>query len=74
MDGFSRTILHSDMNCYYASVEIMQNPKLRGKPVAVCGAVEDRHGIVLANHMRRNDSELKREWRVGKQRVCARSS
>lgn len=43
-----RTILHSDMNCFYASVEIMQNPRLRGLPVAVCGAVEDRHGIVLA--------------------------
>lgn len=43
-----RTILHSDMNCYYASVEIMEHPSLRGKPVAVCGAVEDRHGIVLA--------------------------
>ena len=43
-----RTILHSDMNCFYASVEIMRNPHLKGLPVAVCGAVEDRHGIVLA--------------------------
>ena len=43
-----RIILHSDMNCFYASVEIMMNPRLRGHPVAVCGAVEDRHGIVLA--------------------------
>jgi len=42
------TILHSDMNCFYASVEMMLNPKLRGKAVAVCGSTEDRHGIVLA--------------------------
>lgn len=44
----TRAILHSDMNCFYASVEMMLNPSLRGKPVAVCGATEDRHGIVLA--------------------------
>jgi len=43
-----RTILHSDLNCFYASVEMMLNPELRGKAVAVCGATEDRHGIVLA--------------------------
>ncbi len=43
-----RTILHSDLNCFYASVEMMLNPALRGKAVAVCGATEDRHGIVLA--------------------------
>lgn len=41
-------ILHSDMNAFYASVEMMLNPALRGKAVAVCGAAEDRHGIVLA--------------------------
>lgn len=32
----------------YASVEMMLDPKLRGKAVAVCGSTEDRHGIVLA--------------------------
>lgn len=43
-----RAILHSDLNCFYASVEMMLNPTLRGKAVAVCGSTEDRHGIVLA--------------------------
>jgi len=36
------------MNAFYASVEMMLDPRLRGKAVAVCGSTEDRHGIVLA--------------------------
>ncbi|MDD3021567.1 MAG: DNA polymerase IV [Alphaproteobacteria bacterium] len=44
----SRVILHSDMNSFYASVEMMLNPTLKGKPIAVCGSTEERHGIVLA--------------------------
>lgn len=43
-----RVILHSDMNSFYASVETMLNPSLKGKAVAVCGSTENRHGIVLA--------------------------
>ena len=43
-----RAILHSDMNSYYASVEMMLDPQLRGKAIAVCGSTETRHGIVLA--------------------------
>lgn len=44
----SRAILHSDANCFYASVETVLDPSLRGKAVAVCGSTEERHGIVLA--------------------------
>lgn len=40
-------ILHSDLNCFYASVEMLENPSLRGKAIAVCGSTENRHGIVL---------------------------
>ena len=40
-------ILHSDLNCYYASVEMNEHPELRGKKIAVCGSTENRHGIVL---------------------------
>lgn len=46
--GEQRAILHSDLNSFYASVEMMLDPTLRGKAVAVCGSTEDRHGIVLA--------------------------
>ena len=42
-----RIILHSDLNCFYASVEANENPKLRDRAIAVCGSTEDRHGIVL---------------------------
>ena len=43
-----RTILHSDLNSFYASVEIRNNPTLADKPVAVGGDEQARHGIVLA--------------------------
>lgn len=43
-----RIIIHSDLNNFYASVERKLNPSLEGKPVAVCGDKEARHGIVLA--------------------------
>ena len=43
-----RVIGHVDADSFYASVEILHHPKLRGLPVAVGGDVEARHGIVLA--------------------------
>lgn len=42
-----RVVLHSDCNCFYASVELLHHPELRGKPVAVGGDPESRHGIIL---------------------------
>ena len=41
-------ILHVDLNNFYASVEMKINPALKDKHVAVCGSVENRHGIILA--------------------------
>ena len=43
--------MHSDLNNFYASVECLRHPEIRGKPVVVVGSKEDRHGIVLAKNM-----------------------
>lgn len=45
-----KTILHCDMNSFYASVELLTRPELSGKPVAVCGDPDSRHGIILAKN------------------------
>ncbi len=45
-----RTILHCDLNAFYASVEEVLAPELRGAPMAVCGNPENRHGIILAKN------------------------
>lgn len=44
-----RIILHSDINSCFANIECLYRPELRGKPVSVCGSVEERHGIILAS-------------------------
>lgn len=45
-----RTILHIDMNNFYASVELLDNPHLADKPIAVGGNEAMRHGIILAKN------------------------
>lgn len=45
-----RTILHCDMNGFYASVELLDYPQLADKPMAVCGDPKNRHGIILAKN------------------------
>lgn len=45
-----RVILHCDMNGFFASVELLDYPELRDKPMAVCGDPESRHGIILAKN------------------------
>ena len=47
-----RTILHCDMNNFYASVECLKHPELRDVPMAVCGDEEARRGVVLAKNER----------------------
>lgn len=45
-----KTILHSDVNNFFASVECATRPELKDKPVAVTGNPEKRNGIILAKN------------------------
>ncbi|MCF6765732.1 DNA polymerase IV [Thiotrichales bacterium 19S3-7] len=45
-----RKIIHIDMDCFYAAVEVRDNPKLIGKPVAVGGSVEKRGVLATCNY------------------------
>ena len=47
-----RTVLHVDLNNFFASVETLYNPALKNGYTAVCGSIEDRHGIVLAKNQK----------------------
>ncbi len=46
----TRTILHCDLNNYFASVECLKHPEYRAVPMIVGGETEDRRGIVLAKN------------------------
>ena len=45
-----RVIFHCDLNCFFASMELLDKPALREVPVAVCGDPASRHGIILAKN------------------------
>ncbi len=68
-----RIILHSDLNSFYASVEMLLQPKLKGKAVAVTGSTENRHGIILARSELAKRRECAQARRPGKRCAPARN-
>lgn len=49
-EGLQRKILHIDADSFYASVEMRENPELRGRPIAVGGKAERRGVIATSNY------------------------
>lgn len=53
MSAYSRKIIHIDMDCFYASIEIRNNPSLAEKPVAVGGSAARRGVLTTCNYIAR---------------------
>jgi DNA polymerase-4 len=49
----TRKIIHIDMDCFYAAVEIRDNPSLADKPVAVGGSADERGVLCTCNYIAR---------------------
>jgi DNA polymerase-4 len=47
---FARKIIHCDCDCFYASVEMRDDPSLRGRPLAVGGRPEHRGVVATCNY------------------------
>ncbi|MDG6894145.1 DNA polymerase IV [Volucribacter amazonae] len=45
-----RKIIHIDMDCFYASIEMRENPALMGKPMAVGGKPHQRGVLTTCNY------------------------
>ncbi|MBE6677470.1 MAG: DNA polymerase IV [Ruminococcaceae bacterium] len=69
-EAMERVILHSDANSFFASVEAALDPSLKDKAVAVCGAVEERHGIVLAQSIKARRAGVRTGMTVAEAKKC----
>lgn len=50
MDDHSRTIIHVDIDCFYAQVEMLKDPSLREKPVGI----QQKNFVITSNYLARD--------------------
>jgi DNA polymerase-4 len=53
LPNLTRKIIHIDMDCFYAAVEVRDNPALANHPVAVGGLAEERGVLCTCNYIAR---------------------
>ena len=67
-----RIVLHCDLNNFFASVSLLSCSTLYDMPVAVCGSVEERHGIVLAKNELAKKQGVKTAQTVWEAKRCCK--
>jgi DNA polymerase-4 len=65
-----RKIIHVDSDCFYAAVEMLDNPKLRGVPLAVGGQARSRGVIATCNYEARASGVRSAMASAHAQRLC----
>ena len=65
-----KKIIHVDMDCFYASVEIRDNPQYINKPVAVAGSSESRGVVTTCNYIARRFGVKSAMPSVTAKRLC----
>ena len=50
VDNSPRKIIHVDMDCFYAAIEMREHPELAGQPIAVGGRSSKRGVLTTANY------------------------